>query len=36
MIDDDLFRFIITGLNLNNSLIELDFSHNIISDEGYF
>ena len=34
MIDDDLFRFIITGLNLNNSIIELDFSHNLISDEG--
>lgn len=36
MIDDDLFRFIVAGVNLNNSLIELDFSHNLISDEGYF
>jgi hypothetical protein len=35
MIDDDLFRFIVSGLNLNNSLIELDFSHNLISDEGF-
>lgn len=34
MIDDDLFRFIVNGIQFNNSLIELDFSHNHISDEG--
>jgi Ran GTPase-activating protein (RanGAP) involved in mRNA processing and transport len=34
MIDDDLFRFIISGIQYNISLIELDFSHNFISDEG--
>jgi hypothetical protein len=34
MIDDDLFRFIVNGIQYNTSLIELDFSHNLISDEG--
>lgn len=34
MIDDDLFRFIMAGIQYNYSLIELDFSHNFISDEG--
>ena len=32
LIDDDLLRFIIAGINLNISIIELDFSHNKIGD----
>lgn len=35
MIDDDLFRFVVNGIQYNYSIIELDFSHNLISDEGY-
>lgn len=30
--DDDLVRFIMQGLNYNVSLLELDLSHNKISD----
>ena len=33
-IDNDILRFIMIGINLNTSLIELDLSHNKISDEG--
>lgn len=32
MIDDDLLRFIMAGVNMNISLIELNLSHNKISD----
>jgi hypothetical protein len=35
MIDDDFLRFIMTGLNINISLIELNLSHNKIGDQGY-
>jgi len=32
--DDDLVRFIMQGLNYNVSLLDLDLSHNKISDQG--
>ncbi|KRW99664.1 hypothetical protein PPERSA_03465 [Pseudocohnilembus persalinus] len=34
MIDDDLLRFIMAGVNMNTSLVELDLSHNKIGDQG--
>ena len=34
LIDDDLIRFIMSGLNTNISLIELILAHNKISDQG--
>ncbi|KAL4433130.1 hypothetical protein ABPG74_010825 [Tetrahymena malaccensis] len=34
MIDDDLLRFIMAGVNMNISLIELNLSHNKIEDQG--
>lgn len=32
MIDDDLLRFIMAGININISLVELNLSHNKIGD----
>ena len=32
MIDDDLLRFVMAGVNSNISLIELNLSHNKIGD----
>ena len=32
MIDDDLLRFIMAGVNSNISLIDLNLSHNKIGD----
>lgn len=34
LIDDDLLRFIMAGINMNISIIELDLSHNRIGDQG--
>jgi len=34
MIDDDLLRFVMAGVNMNISLIELNLSHNKIEDQG--
>lgn len=32
LIDDDLLRFIMAGINMNISIIELNLSHNRIGD----
>ena len=32
LIDDDLLRFVMAGINMNISIIELDLSHNKIGD----
>ncbi|EGR28694.1 leucine rich repeat protein [Ichthyophthirius multifiliis] len=34
IIDDDLLRFIMAGVNMNSSLIELNLSHNKLEDQG--
>lgn len=34
LIDDDLFKFVMDGITLNISLVELNLSHNKISDQG--
>ena len=34
LIDDDLLRFIMAGINMNISIIELNISHNRIGDQG--
>lgn len=34
LIDDDLLRFIMAGINMNISIIELNLSHNRIGDQG--
>lgn len=32
MLDDDLLRFVMAGINMNISLLELNLSHNRIGD----
>jgi len=34
LIDADLLRFIMAGINMNISIIELNISHNRIGDQG--
>lgn len=35
LIDDDLLRLLMTGINLDISIVELNLSHNKIGDKGY-
>jgi hypothetical protein len=34
LIDDELFKFISPGLNLNTTIVDLNLSYNKIGDEG--
>jgi hypothetical protein len=34
LIDDEMFKFISPGLNLNTTIVDLNLSYNKIGDEG--